>query len=161
MEHLFLSLVCHRVTLGLSFARPLKQHKVTGMRLFVLLVLLFGMSTGSRADESEPKGVIRGQIEAFQVNDLDTAFSFASPTIQKMFGSAKRFGQMVKSSYPMIWRPSDVRFGGFSVEGDKQVQTVFITDNVGSVFEARYEMLATDTGWHIGGVYVRQTGVGA
>ncbi len=39
--------------------------------------------------------------------------------------------------------------------------TDFFDDDAGSVFEARYEMLATDTGWHIGGVYVRQAGVGA
>lgn len=131
------------------------------MRIFVLLVLLLGMSTGSQANDIEPRGVISAQIEAFQSNDLDTAFSFASPTIQKMFGSAKRFGEMVRNTYPMVWRPSDVRFGGFFVEGEKQVQTVFFTDEVGSVFEARYEMLAIDTGWQIDGVYVRQAGVGA
>lgn len=131
------------------------------MRLFVLLVLLFGLSTGLRADDSEPRGVIKAQIEAFLANDLDTAFSFASPTIKKMFGSAQRFGEMVKNTYPMVWRPSDVRFGRFSAESGKQVQTVFLTDKNGSVFEARYEMLVTDTGWHIGGVYVRQAGIGA
>ncbi len=131
------------------------------MRNYIVLILLFALSSGVRANDTEPRAVISAQIEAFQANDLDTAFSFAAPTIQKMFGTAKRFGQMVRSSYPMVWRPSDVRFGSFVVEGEKQVQTVYLTDNTGSVFVASYVMLATDTGWQIGGVFVKQAGVGA
>jgi len=131
------------------------------MRLLILLVMLFGLTTATQANDREPTQVIRAQIAAFQVNDLDKAFSFASANIQNMFGSAKRFGLMVKSRYPMVWRPSHVGFGDFFRENGKQVQTVFFTDKVGSVFEARYEMLETDSGWQIDGVYVYQAGVAA
>ena len=54
--------------------------------------------------------MISKQIEAFKADDFDTAFSFASPMIQRMFGSASTFGEMVQNGYPMVWRPAEVRF---------------------------------------------------
>ncbi|MEM9601509.1 MAG: DUF4864 domain-containing protein [Pseudomonadota bacterium] len=128
------------------------------MRFWLPLVLMIGLAPAVHANDTEPTQVIDAQIAAFQANDLDTAFSFASPTIKRIFGTAERFGRMVQRSYPMVWRPARVRYGQFS---DGGVQTVFFTDTTGSVFEARYEMLKTESSWQINGVYVRQAGVGA
>lgn len=132
------------------------------MRFWIPLLLLLGSSLTAHAQERpQPMTVINAQIEAFKADDLDTAFSFASPTIRKLFGSAERFGRMVKRSYPMVWRPAQVRFGAFSDDSGRRVQTVYFTDDTGSVFEALYDMLETDTGWQINGVFVRRAGVGA
>ncbi len=132
------------------------------MRFWIPLLMLFGVSFSVHAQEQpQPTAVISAQIDAFKANDLDRAFSYASPTIKRLFGSAERFGRMVKQSYPMVWRPERVRFGVFTDRSGQPVQTVFFTDKAGSVFEASYHMLATDSGWQINGVFVRQAGVGA
>ena len=46
---------------------------------------------------------INGQIEAFQRDDFNAAFSYASPGIQGIFGTAERCGQMVRNGYPTVW----------------------------------------------------------
>jgi hypothetical protein len=105
--------------------------------------------------------VISAQIDAFQSNDLERAFSFASPMIKQIFQNPTRFGQMVQNGYPMVWRPADMRFGGLSLIEDTQIQTVYFTDAQGQVFEAVYEMLETEDGWQINGVSIRQADLGA
>lgn len=122
-----------------------------------LVALVLGLAPVAFAEDSRPSEVIDAQIEAFRANDLDTAFSFASPSIKKIFETPERFGRMVQRSYPMVWRPASVRYGQFT---DSDVQVVFFTDAVGSVFEARYEMIRTETSWQINGVMVRAAGVG-
>ena len=54
--------------------------------------------------------MISEQIDALRADDFATAFTFASPGIQRMFGSPARFGAMVREGYPMVRRPRDVRF---------------------------------------------------
>lgn len=123
-----------------------------------LLILLAPMSV---AQETAIRTIIQDQLEAFQANDLDRAFSHASPTIKGMFGNPTRFGQMVRNGYPMVWRPAGVMFGGLQDMGDGKVQTVFFTDQTGAVFEAAYEMIRTDAGWQINGVFIRKADLGA
>ena len=53
---------------------------------------------------------IEGQIEAFLADDFSSAFTYASPNIRELFGSAERFGAMVRNGYPMVWRPDEFRF---------------------------------------------------
>lgn len=128
------------------------------MRLWISLCLFLGFAPLAHADNGAPAAVIDAQIEAFRANDLGTAFSFASPHIQRMFGTPERFGRMVKRSYPMVWRPAQVRYGQFRESG---IQIVYFTDDRGGVFEAHYDMIPTDDSWQINGVYVRTAGVGA
>ncbi|MEM8569632.1 MAG: DUF4864 domain-containing protein [Pseudomonadota bacterium] len=131
--------------------------------LAVAFALLFGAG-GLRAQDAgtEIREVITQQIEAFRAEDLDTAFSFASPMIKRIFGNSDRFGSMVRNSYPMVWQPADVRFSALSDQGGRTVQTVLITDQSGALFLVDYEMMALDDRWVINGVWVRQAdGVGA
>ena len=128
------------------------------MRFLLAMVLALGLTPTVYANDVRPSEVINAQIAAFRANDLDTAFSFASANIKKIFVTAERFGQMVKRSYPMVWRPARVRYGQFS---DRGFQTVYFTDSAGSVFEARYEMVKSDQSWKINGVLVRAAGRGA
>lgn len=107
---------------------------------------------------AEIQAVISGQIAAFRADDFETAFTFASPTIKRLFGTPSRFGQMVQDGYPMVWRPSDVRFSGLSDRDGRMVQSVLVTDEAGVLYIVDYEMVTGDGGWQINGVTVRSTG---
>lgn len=107
-------------------------------------------------------GVIRDQIEAFQADDFDTAFTFASPMIQGMFRDADNFGAMVQNGYPMVHRPDGVRFLELSDEGGVPRQKVMIRDGAGALHMLEYEMIETEAGWRINGVrFLRMPQVGA
>ena len=106
--------------------------------------------------------MISDQIAAFEADDFATAFSFASPGIQDLFGSADRFGQMVRQGYPMVWHPGGVRFADLTEEGGRTLQRVFVTDAAGALHLLEYEMVPGEGGWRIDGVRLLQDGdVGA
>lgn len=100
------------------------------------------------------EGVIRRQIEAFLQDDFATAFTFASPGIQGMFGTPQNFGRMVRQGYPMVWRPSDLRFLGVEDRGGRRVQTVMIEDAAGTLHMLEYSMVQVDGAWRIAGVRI-------
>ena len=125
------------------------------------LTLAAGLSFQAFAQTDAIKGVISSQLEAFQADDLDTAFSFASPMIKRMFRNPERFGEMVQQGYPMVWRPADVKFGPLRTVNGKRVQIVLFTDQSGRMFEASYEMIETQEGWQINGVMLKEAGLGA
>lgn len=132
------------------------------MRLTLILLLLVGFwPPPAQAQLDEIRGVISGQLSAFQANDLAMAFSFASPAIKRIFRDPQTFGHMVRNGYPMVWRPAEVRFGGLKEVGGRMIQTVYFTDQAGQLFEAAYEMIETDQGWQINGVYIRKAELGA
>ena len=78
--------------------------------LALLMVVGLG-GPGARADEGAIRDVIVGQLDAFQRDDFAGAFEYASPTIKRIFRTPDRFGAMVRGGYPMVWKPSSVRFG--------------------------------------------------
>lgn len=121
------------------------------MRAFVVagVVLWAGVAM---AQETEIRGVIESQITAFQADDFGAAFTHASPGIKGMFGSAERFGAMVRQGYPMVHRPDEVRYLGLRTESGRQVQRVMIRDAQGRVHFLDYEMIEAEGGWQINGV---------
>jgi len=122
-------------------------------RLIAALILAAG---AAQADEGAIQGVIGGQIEAFKVDDFDTAFTFAAPNIQGMFGTADRFGMMVRQGYPMVWQPGSVEYLGTDDRGASWTQEVLITDGFGRLHKLRYTMVETADGWKIAGVQILQ-----
>jgi hypothetical protein len=102
--------------------------------------------------------VISDQIEAFQADDFETAFTFASPDIREMFGTSGRFGEMVREGYPMVWHPGEVRFSDLAVRDGRTVQRVLVTDQAGAFHVLEYEMVKGDQGWRIDGVRLLQEG---
>ncbi|CTQ48963.1 DUF4864 domain-containing protein [Jannaschia donghaensis] len=106
------------------------------------------------ADESAIQGVIGSQIEAFKVDDFGTAFTYAAPNIQGMFGSADNFGLMVRRGYPMVWQPGTVEYLGVDDAGALWRQDVLITDGFGRLHKLRYTMVETADGWKIAGVQI-------
>jgi hypothetical protein len=136
------------------------------MRRFLIALMLVsglgGASAWAQDATSDIRAVISDQIAAFQADDFETAFGFASPMIRQMFGSPSRFGAMVRSGYPMVWRPVDLRFSALAERDGRKVQSVVVTDRAGALHVLDYEMIEGDDGWRINGVRLRSpTGAGA
>ena len=76
----------------------------------ILGALLIVIGSVSWAQEEDIQATITGQIEAFGEDDFETAFSYASPTIQMLFGNPQRFEMMVRNGYPMVINPSELTY---------------------------------------------------
>jgi hypothetical protein len=123
----------------------------------VLLFCLAGAFAGSPAvaqDAASPaiRSVIQDQLGAFTKDDAAGAFGYASPGIQRMFGTPEIFMDMVRQGYPPVHRPQGYTFGTLRLEPDGPVQEVIITDAAGTQWLALYSMeLQPDGTWKISG----------
>ena len=116
------------------------------------ILVVLAMAIPARANE-DIRGVISAQIDAFQMDDFRTAFTYASPNIRRIFGTAERFGQMVQQGYPMVWRPSEVKFLSIEERQDGLWQSVLMRDAGGAPHVLEYQMIQTEQGgWLINAV---------
>ncbi|MEO0655075.1 MAG: DUF4864 domain-containing protein [Pseudomonadota bacterium] len=124
------------------------------MRAAILsVVLALGVSAAVAQERNAAiEGVIQSQIDAFLQDDFETAFTYASPAIKRLFGTPDRFGSMVRQGYPMVWRPSSVEYLELEPQGAFQYQRVLVTDGAGVPYLLEYQMVEGDTGWQINGV---------
>lgn len=132
--------------------------------LLSLCVLWFGAVAAVAQSTPDPaiQSTISRQFDAFMKDDVDTAFSFASPNIKGIFGTPERFGQMVQNGYPMVWRPADVQFLGLREVAGGLWQRVMVTDQAGRTHMLDYQMIETPEGWQINAVQLLPAvGVGA
>ena len=131
------------------------------------IALWLAMAVAAHAADPLPpepgiENTIQSQIDAFLADDFDTAFNFASPTIQGIFGSSVRFGSMVRNGYPMVWRPDELRFLELRSISGEIWQKILIRDQSGNVHLLDYQMIQTSDGWRINGVQLlRAPDVGA
>ncbi|MGB0905657.1 MAG: DUF4864 domain-containing protein, partial [Mangrovicoccus sp.] len=78
------------------------------MRILTLTAVLSGASTlcvvvsESQAETLAIQSVIGQQFEALKADDFERAFDFAAPSIKGMFGTAERFGQMVRDYFDVL-----------------------------------------------------------
>jgi len=108
--------------------------------------------TPSEADWASIRAVITSQLDAFQRDDADAAFSFASPAIQKQFHTASEFMQMVRTGYGAVYRPASVQFLDHFVLSDQPIQPLEIVMPDASVVVAFYIMERQPGGdWKIAG----------
>jgi len=105
-------------------------------------------------DAGAIESVITSQLDAFNARDVDTAWTYASPMIQGMFGNAANFGTMVQQGYPMVWTNDGVEFLELRQQGDQPRQTVLLRDSGGGRWVLDYTMIQTENGWKINGVTV-------
>ena len=103
-------------------------------------------------DARAVREVIEAQLDAFRHDDAARAFSYAAPDIQKAFGTPERFMAMVRTSYPVVYRPRSVLFEPPSdIDGDV-FQPVRLTDSDGHAWMAVYPMeRGADGVWRING----------
>lgn len=104
------------------------------------------------AQEEPIRKTIQSQLDAFQADDFARAFTFASPNIKGIFGTAENFGAMVKNGYPMVHRPAEVQMGELREVAGNLWQRVRIIDQAGRGHLLDYMMVETPEGWQINAV---------
>ena len=130
--------------------------------LTALMMILAPLSLRAEEPGDSIQAVIADQIAAFQANDVERAFTHASPNIQRIFRTPKRFGQMVQQGYPMVWRPARYQWLKIVQTDSGPVQVVLFEDQSGRLHEAGYLMQQVDGVWRINGVKLRElAGIGA
>ena len=131
-------------------------------RLFLLLAasLLLQLQAAAQTPSAEHttamRAVIEAQLAAFAADDAARAFSYAAPGIREVFGTPDRFLAMVRSGYPVVYRPASVTFlAPHQVEG-QWIQGVHMTDASGALWLAVYRLeRQADRSWRISGCDVR------
>ena len=90
--------------------------------------------------DAQVRTTIESQIAAFLADDASAAYAFASPPLQKYFGTPSRFMEMVRSGYGPVYRASNVRFGRFATKDGKLLQEVRLTGPKGKNWVALYAL---------------------
>ncbi len=110
------------------------------------------------ADRQAIERTIRLQIDAFEHDDADRAFGFATVDIQRMFGSSDHFLEIVRDQYEPVYRPASVRFDRITLVDGDWIQAVQITDTEGRVWRALFTMRRqADKVWKVGGCQLLET----
>jgi len=108
--------------------------------------------TVSAADMRTARAVVQAQLDAFAADDAPRAFSLAAPRLREVFGSADRFMAMVRSSYPVVYRPASVAFLVPEWLDRELIQGVHFTDGQGGLWLAIYRLQRQrDNSWRING----------
>ena len=132
--------------------RPIST--VTGA--LVALLLLSGLARAegeAPAAQAAIRSVIESQLAAFQRDDGDEAFSYASPGIQRMFRTPENFMDMVRSGYAPVYRPQEFEFRTLHNRGGRLVQEILFVGPDGEPVTALYTMEQQEDGtWRISGV---------
>ncbi len=110
------------------------------------------------ADARNVRAVVQAQLKALAADDAKRAFSYAAGNIHEMFGTPDNFLAMVRSAYPMVYRPASVAFLKPELQDNGEVfQRVQITDGAGNAWLATYALdRQKDKSWRITGCVVEQ-----
>ncbi len=109
----------------------------------------------SPADAKTVRAVVEAQLAAFAKDDAVKAFSFAAPNVRETFGSATNFMSMVRSGYPVVYRPASVTFLTAELRDKQVVQRVQMNDFDGDAWLAIYTLeKQKNKAWRITGCVV-------
>ena len=107
------------------------------------------------ADRSAIRGVIEGQLNAFQRDDATGAYAHAAPPIQNLFPNEDRFMAMVRESYRPIYRPRAHAFADLKETPLGLAQSLEVKDANGVDWIALYTVERQPDGtWKITGCYL-------
>lgn len=122
--------------------------------MLLALGLLGAPAAAQTAEEAAAfRGVISAQVDAFRADAWDRAFSYASPNIRTMFGTAERFRDMVTGGYEAVARPQVFEFEDATLLDGRPTQPVFVIGPDGIARRALYFMeQQPDGSWKIDGV---------
>lgn len=137
MRHLLSKLLFLLVFTGAAFATPARAAEV------------------SAAQAKQMQAVIQAQLDAFAADDAKRAFSFAAQKVRDVFGTPDRFIAMVRTGYPVVYRPAAVAFFKPQLLDGAFIQRVQLTDDDGGVWLATYQLQRQrDRSWRIAGCEV-------
>jgi hypothetical protein len=120
-------------------------------RLYALIAALM-LALPATAQEEPIRKTIQSQIDAMAQDDFPQAFSYASPNIKGIFGTAENFEMMVKKGYPMVVAPREVRMLELRTVAGNLWQRVMMVDQKGATHLLDYMMVETPEGWQINAV---------
>ena len=128
--------------------------------LLALAPCIANAQTVSAADAAAVRKVIEAQLDAFRKDDAARAFSYATAGIRLTFVTAENFMEMVRSEYPVVYRPRTVAFDKpVPVDDDELMQPVRMTDDGGRTWIALYPMeRGSDGVWRTNGCQLRRIG---
>ena len=135
-------------------------YKIRSWQSFLLVICLafFTLSfrpaiPQSKQDIENIQKVIRLQIEAMRKDNWEEAFKYASLDIQRSFGNAKTFQNMVLAKYRIVYQPRLISFKQVKLIKGTPVQEVYIIDYKGKSAMAMYFMRQDkNRDWRINGV---------
>ena len=106
-------------------------------------------------DRLEIQTIIGAQLDAFQTEDSERAFSYASPSIRAKFRTPARFFSMVRNHYPVVYDGRNPEFLQLTEIAGVLIQPVIISDRLGESWLAQYPMERQPNGeWLINGCLV-------
>lgn len=125
-----------------------------------------GAASSERDEADEPvpaaaraaiRRTIQQQLDALARDDGATAFSFAAPLIQQMFGTPENFLRMVHEAYAPLVRPRSVRFIATDLIDGEVTQRVLVLTADGRPVVALFLMDRQAGGeWKILGCVLRR-----
>lgn len=131
-------------------------------RLLAIAFIVLGGGMAAAADDTIAPAdavaiqrVIRGQMDAFRIDDWTAAFAYAAPSIRQKFQSPQIFSQMVTQAYQPVYRPKGVEFRELKASEFGPTQEVFVVGPDGHSYLAYYTMEKQPDGtWRISGCYL-------
>lgn len=116
------------------------------------LVLLVG-DAAAVDKAAPPEAIIEAQIAAISSADWDTAFGFATRSIQSQFGTPQRFAAMVQGGFAFMIAPASTELSILGLtDSSALVEAVFISEGFG-VHRVIYGLERNDdNAWRIAGV---------
>ncbi len=116
------------------------------------------VSAPNASDMVAIRTVIQGQLKAFQDDDANQAFAYASPAIQSIFKNPDTFLSMVRTGYRPVYRPREVEFRDLVPVEGRWTQRVLVVGPDGVPVVAQYVMEKQPDGtWRIDGCVFERT----
>ncbi|MAE37781.1 MAG: DUF4864 domain-containing protein [Pelagibacteraceae bacterium] len=91
-------------------------------------------------DVAAIKSTVKSQLDAFAQDDFEKAYTYAAPSIKKIFLSPDNFKQMVINQYSAVYRPKKITFGDIITYRNSPALNVFLVDPDGNFVTATYMM---------------------
>lgn len=103
-------------------------------------------------DELAIRNIVERQLQAFQTNDATTAFSLASPELQRQLRQPRTFMEMVRTNYQPVYNPRAVIFEGIVHIQQRPTLQMMLMTQAGNLVRALYMMQQqADFSWRIAG----------
>ena len=122
----------------------------------MLALALPALARGAAGGRTAGRNGIEGQVGAFRRDEGAAAFSYASPDIQRLFGTAETFMDTVRQGYRPVYRPRVLEFREIVTLNGMVTQKVHVIGPDGRPVTAFYPTAQQPDGsWRIEGCTLR------